>query len=147
MLIRALQGVMLTHYNILSVVAGQLAAINQVATRYGEKFNKDDVMLSYLPLAHIFDRWVWLICGDSVLCYRSPKTRCQMGISAVFCAECSAYVSKSVIVHARSQDLCRAKAQLHCVVVAGRLRRCSCAMEPALDTGVARLRASRMTCM
>lgn len=51
-----LQGVMLTHSNILSVVAGQLAAINQVATRYGEKFNKDDVMLSYLPLAHIFDR-------------------------------------------------------------------------------------------
>ena len=58
---------MLTHHNILSVVAGQLAAINQVATRYGEKFNKDDVMLSYLPLAHIFDRWARLICGDPVL--------------------------------------------------------------------------------
>ena len=51
-----LQGVMLTHANILSVVAGQLGAINQVAGRYGEKFNQDDVMISYLPLAHIFDR-------------------------------------------------------------------------------------------
>ena len=51
-----MQGVMLTHANILSVVAGQLSAINQVAGRYGEKFNQDDVMISYLPLAHIFDR-------------------------------------------------------------------------------------------
>ena len=50
------QGVMLTHWNILSVVAGQMAAINQVAGRYGEQFNQDDVMISYLPLAHIFDR-------------------------------------------------------------------------------------------
>lgn len=50
------QGVMLTHANLLSVVAGQLGAINQVGGRYGQTFTEDDVMISYLPLAHIFDR-------------------------------------------------------------------------------------------
>lgn len=47
---------MLTHANLLSVVAGQLGAINQVGGRYGQTFTQDDVMISYLPLAHIFDR-------------------------------------------------------------------------------------------
>ena len=51
-----LQVVMLTHWNILSVVAGQMAAINQVAGRFGEKSNQDNVMISYLPLAHVFER-------------------------------------------------------------------------------------------
>ena len=50
------QGVMLTHANLLSVVAGQLGAINQVGGRYGQTFTQEDVMISYLPLAHIFDR-------------------------------------------------------------------------------------------
>ncbi len=47
---------MLTHANLLSVVAGQLGAINQVGGRYGQTFTQEDVMISYLPLAHIFDR-------------------------------------------------------------------------------------------
>ena len=69
-----LQGVMLTHANILSVVAGQLGAINQVAGRYGEKFNQDDVMISYLPLAHIFDR-----CAKAPICQTQRDTQacCQ----------------------------------------------------------------------
>ncbi|BDA49779.1 Long chain acyl-CoA synthetase 4 [Coccomyxa sp. Obi] len=50
------KGVMLTHANLLSVVAGQLGAINQVGGRYGQTFTQEDVMISYLPLAHIFDR-------------------------------------------------------------------------------------------
>ncbi|EIE18699.1 long chain acyl-CoA synthetase 4 [Coccomyxa subellipsoidea C-169] len=50
------KGVMLTHANLLSVVAGQLGAINQVGGRYGQRFTQEDVMISYLPLAHIFDR-------------------------------------------------------------------------------------------
>ena len=53
---RHVQGVMLTHANLLSVVAGQLGAINQVGGRYGQTFTQEDVMISYLPLAHIFDR-------------------------------------------------------------------------------------------
>lgn len=53
---RYVQGVMLTHANLLSVVAGQLGAINQVGGRYGQTFTQEDVMISYLPLAHIFDR-------------------------------------------------------------------------------------------
>jgi hypothetical protein len=61
---------MLTHANILSVVAGQLGAINQVAGRYGEKFNQDDVMISYLPLAHIFDR-----CAKALICQTQWDTQ------------------------------------------------------------------------
>ena len=54
---------------------------------------------------------------------------------------------KAVIERIRLKDLRRAAAQLHCVLVAGRWRRCFCATEPALGTGVARLRASRTICM
>jgi long-subunit acyl-CoA synthetase (AMP-forming) len=68
-----MQGVMLTHANLLAVVAGQLGAINQVGGRYGQKFTQDDVMISYLPLAHIFDRWgMWLhdlpLMREHVIC-------------------------------------------------------------------------------
>jgi long-subunit acyl-CoA synthetase (AMP-forming) len=47
---------MLTHANLLAVVAGQLAAINQIGSVYGQEFTPEDIMISYLPLAHIFDR-------------------------------------------------------------------------------------------
>lgn len=56
---------MLTHANLLSVVAGQLGAINQVGGRYGQTFTQEDVMISYLPLAHIFDR-----CAVAFACER-----------------------------------------------------------------------------
>ena len=47
---------MLTHANLLAVVAGQLGAINQIGSIYGQEFTPEDTMISYLPLAHIFDR-------------------------------------------------------------------------------------------
>ena len=50
------QGVMLTHANLLAVVAGQRAAIDQIGGAYGQRFTPEDTMISYLPLAHIFDR-------------------------------------------------------------------------------------------
>ena len=55
------QGVMLTHGAILSVVAGQLHGFKAAAAKFGEDFNQDDVMLSFLPLAHIFDRCLILL--------------------------------------------------------------------------------------
>ena len=47
---------MLTHANLLAVVAGQRAAIDQIGGAYGQRFTPEDTMISYLPLAHIFDR-------------------------------------------------------------------------------------------
>ena len=50
------KGVMITHGGILSTVAGQARSFDQLGEKLGETLTKDDVMLSYLPLAHIFDR-------------------------------------------------------------------------------------------
>lgn len=47
---------MLSHGAILSCVDGQMNFFNLAAAKYGEKFTQNDVMLSFLPLAHIFDR-------------------------------------------------------------------------------------------
>ena len=44
------KGVMLTNANFLSAITN----IMQMANIF--KFNKDDVYISYLPLAHVFDR-------------------------------------------------------------------------------------------
>ena len=57
------QGVMLSHGNLLAVVAGQLLGMDKMGEmieRPGDlqRFTPDDVMISYLPLAHIFDRCV-----------------------------------------------------------------------------------------
>ena len=54
---------MLTHGNLLAVVAGQLLGMDkmgEIIERPGDsqRFTPDDVMISYLPLAHIFDRRV-----------------------------------------------------------------------------------------
>ena len=59
--LRARQGVMLTHGNLLAVVAGQLLGMDKlgdVIMQAGvpQRFTTNDVMISYLPLAHIFDR-------------------------------------------------------------------------------------------
>eukprot|EP00884_Botryococcus_braunii_P002561 jgi/Botrbrau1/12305/Bobra.0205s0004.1 len=50
------KGVMLTHSNLLHTVAGTLCSMNQLGGAMGEEFTPEDTMLSYLPLAHIFDR-------------------------------------------------------------------------------------------
>jgi long-subunit acyl-CoA synthetase (AMP-forming) len=49
-----LQGVLLTHDAVVSTVAAVQAYLGQVT--YGEKIDENHCMLSYLPLAHIFDR-------------------------------------------------------------------------------------------
>ena len=50
----AWQGVLVTHEQILSCVAGQIKLLSHFENV--GKMNADDVFLSYLPLAHIFDR-------------------------------------------------------------------------------------------
>jgi long-chain acyl-CoA synthetase len=50
------KGVMITHGGILATVAGQARSFDQLGEELGETLTSDDVMLSYLPLAHIFDR-------------------------------------------------------------------------------------------
>ncbi len=53
-----LQGVLLTHRAVVATVAATVVFLDQIAPNVGngESVNKNDVMLSYLPLAHIFDR-------------------------------------------------------------------------------------------
>jgi long-chain acyl-CoA synthetase len=50
------KGVLISHGAVLTTVAGQRAGMDQMGGPMGERFTPDDVMLSYLPLAHIFDR-------------------------------------------------------------------------------------------
>jgi len=51
-----LQGVLLTHRAVVSTVAAQIDYVSLIGSSMGGGFSTDDVMLSYLPLAHIFDR-------------------------------------------------------------------------------------------
>jgi long-chain acyl-CoA synthetase len=50
------KGVMVTHGGLIATVAGQVAGFDQIGGLVGQTLSPDDVMLSYLPLAHIFDR-------------------------------------------------------------------------------------------
>jgi long-subunit acyl-CoA synthetase (AMP-forming) len=53
-----LQGVLIKHSAMVACVAGQKVYLEQIAPNVdGESLTEADVMLSYLPLAHIFDRW------------------------------------------------------------------------------------------
>ena len=45
---------MISHSAVISEVAGLHAFLKQIS--YGSTITQDDVVLSYLPLAHIFDR-------------------------------------------------------------------------------------------
>lgn len=57
-----LQGVLITHKAVVATCAGIYDFLEVV----GAKLGCEDVMLSYLPLAHIFDRWVHT-CGSEML--------------------------------------------------------------------------------
>jgi len=46
------QGVLLTHTNLVDTIASMKAFVASVEAA----FDEDDVFLSFLPLAHIFDR-------------------------------------------------------------------------------------------
>jgi len=48
------KGVMISHASVLATISGVLVKLEEL----GEKLGPDDVYLSFLPLAHIFDRWV-----------------------------------------------------------------------------------------
>jgi long-chain acyl-CoA synthetase len=48
------QGVMLSHAAVIAEVAGLQAFLKQIPA--GITIDEHDAMLSYLPLAHIFDR-------------------------------------------------------------------------------------------
>jgi long-subunit acyl-CoA synthetase (AMP-forming) len=50
------QGVLLTHRAVVATVAAQIKYLGLVGSTMGGGLGPDDVMLSYLPLAHIFDR-------------------------------------------------------------------------------------------
>ena len=49
-----MQGVMLSHSAVISEVSGLHAFLRQIGE--GTSISHEDVVLSYLPLAHIFDR-------------------------------------------------------------------------------------------
>jgi long-subunit acyl-CoA synthetase (AMP-forming) len=48
------QGVELTHAGVLDTIISMNAFVHSV----GVNFDQNEVFLSFLPLAHIFDRWV-----------------------------------------------------------------------------------------
>ena len=56
------QGVLLTHRAVVSVAAATKDFLDQISCNIGkgESVNENDCILSYLPLAHIFDRCVGL---------------------------------------------------------------------------------------
>ncbi len=47
---------MISHAAVVAEVAGLHAFLKQIS--HGNTITESDVVLSYLPLAHIFDRWV-----------------------------------------------------------------------------------------
>jgi len=68
------KGVILTHWCFASRIEG----VNEYFARYGMTNNEDDLTLSFLPLAHIFDRgscqWMALVNGASIAYADSPAT-------------------------------------------------------------------------
>jgi long-subunit acyl-CoA synthetase (AMP-forming) len=61
--------VLLTHRALVAAIA----ACNAYLDSYNETIGDDDCYFSFLPLAHVFDRWVGLVSA---------------GAGAVFCADC-----------------------------------------------------------
>lgn len=55
------KGVMITHAALVSAIAG----CNQYLDSFNETLGENDAYLSFLPLAHVFDRYV---CGCGCGC-------------------------------------------------------------------------------
>ena len=68
------QGVLITHRAVVSTVAAQIEYLSMVGPSMGGGLSPDDVMLSYLPLAHIFDRRAFSLQRKQGAC-RCSKTR------------------------------------------------------------------------
>lgn len=74
------KGVMLTHGAVVKMVAGTKMFLNQF-----DEFGKDDVFLSYLPLAHIFDRTteeLFLALGGRIAYWQGEITKLVEDIGA-----------------------------------------------------------------
>ena len=67
--VHALQGVMLSHSAVIAEVAGIQAFLRQLEGV--TSITEDDVMLSYLPLAHVFDRQ-----AGGILCTKEVSRSC-----------------------------------------------------------------------
>ena len=69
---------MLTHKAVLSTISG----IEVLLEELGQKLGSDDVYLSFLPLAHIFDRVVeelFLSLGGSIGYFQVCRNLCGYG--------------------------------------------------------------------
>ena len=96
-----LQGVLLTHASTLAVVGSVKLFLNSLE---GMVMNEKDVYMSFLPLAHIFDRYI-LCCGHmsgAVLCYvvSCVPSRPVLCCPVMSCAVCSRGVAVLVRLHA-----------------------------------------------
>jgi long-chain acyl-CoA synthetase len=58
------KGVMITHANLVCAIAG----CNQYLESFNETLGENDSYLSFLPLAHVFDR-----CGQTRECVESSS--------------------------------------------------------------------------
>ncbi|GAX79708.1 hypothetical protein CEUSTIGMA_g7149.t1 [Chlamydomonas eustigma] len=76
------KGVMISHRAVLSTIAGLVAYLEQL----GEKMDCNDVFLSFLPLAHIFDRVaeeLMLSLGGSIGYYQGDVKKLVDDIAAL----------------------------------------------------------------
>lgn len=87
------KGVMITHASLVSAIAG----CNQYLESFNESLGEDDSYLSFLPLAHVFDRCVLLCCAVVWWC-------CRVDVGKdVCCTNC--WLQRSERVHRRSCSL------------------------------------------
>ena len=139
---------MLSHAAVISEVAGLHAFLKQIGE--GTSVTEEDVVLSYLPLAHIFDRRALVICSCPVLGYlkqHSSLNACSIRLQeALFppseWTTASAALTALHAGHVAMQDDQRGiggyldgflghRADFSCLhESAGLRRRCSCRWEP-----------------
>lgn len=70
------KGVLLKHSAVVATVSSLIAFVKEVAD---EEIGVGDSILSYLPLAHIFDRCVYRAClvTEEQACFGTPMTTAQ----------------------------------------------------------------------